>query len=212
MGTVGLNFGSPTSGAGFDVDATVAKIVSNLQKIETPWKNQIASLESQDTAISNLGTLLSKLSGDVTSLTDFNGVLAQKTGSSSDQSVLELTAASNAATAGAHTIVVNSLAKTSSGYLAAISDSTDKLTGSITFKVSTGKAHTISLPSSGGTLSSLAAAINSSGAGISASVLTDSSGSRLSLVSSKSGAGGNITPHPPAKAPSTSPSRGEAKS
>ncbi len=38
----------------------------------------------------------------------------------------------------------------------------------------------------------LAAAINSSGVGITASVLTDSSGSRLSLVSGTSGANGTI--------------------
>ena len=41
MGTVGLSFGSPTSGAGFDVSSTVAEIVSNLQNVETPWKNQL---------------------------------------------------------------------------------------------------------------------------------------------------------------------------
>lgn len=32
MGTVGLSFGSPTSGAGFDVSSTVATIVGNLQE------------------------------------------------------------------------------------------------------------------------------------------------------------------------------------
>ena len=36
MGTVGLDFGSPTSGAGFNVSSTVAEIVGNLQKVETP--------------------------------------------------------------------------------------------------------------------------------------------------------------------------------
>jgi flagellar capping protein FliD len=193
VGTVGLSFGSPTSGAGFDVSATVSQIVTNLQKVETPWKNQLTALQSQDAAISSLGTALSKLSSDVSALTDFTGVLAQKTGSSSDTNVLQLTSASNSATAGTHTVVVNNLARTSSGYLAAIPSASDKLTGSITLQVGSGKARTISLPSSGETLASLAAAINSSGAGISASVLTDSSGSRLSLVSGSSGAKGNIS-------------------
>ena len=71
MGTVGLSFGSPTSGAGFDVSSTVAEIVGNLQNVETPWKSQLTSLESQDTAISNLGTLFSNLSNDMSQLTDF---------------------------------------------------------------------------------------------------------------------------------------------
>ena len=84
MGTVGLSFGSPTSGAGFNVSSTVAEIVGNLQNVETPWKNQLTALESQDTAISSLGTLFSNLSNDMSSLTDFQGILAQKEGSSSD--------------------------------------------------------------------------------------------------------------------------------
>src|SRR5580658_2347321 len=95
MGTVGLSFGSPTSGAGFDVSSTVAQIIGNLQNVETPWKTQLTTLESQDTAISSLGTLFSSLSNDMSSLTDFNGVLAQKEGSSSDTNVLTLTAATS---------------------------------------------------------------------------------------------------------------------
>ena len=78
MGTVGLSFGSPTSGAGFDVSSTVAEIIGNLQNVETPWKTQLTSLESQDTAISSLGTLFSNLSNDLSSLTDFQGILCRK--------------------------------------------------------------------------------------------------------------------------------------
>jgi flagellar hook-associated protein 2 len=195
MGTVGLSFGSPTSGTGFDVSTTVASIVSNLQNVETPWKTQLTSLQSQDTAISSLGTLMSSLSNDISQLTDFTGIMAQKTGSSSDTGVLELTAASSSAVAGTHTVVVNSLAKTSSGYLTAITNASDELSGSITLKVgSSGTAQTIDVDTlSNKTLAGLAAAINSSGAGVTASVLTDSSGSRLSLVSGTSGANGNIT-------------------
>jgi flagellar hook-associated protein 2 len=193
MGTVGLSFGSPTSGAGFDVSATVSSIVANLEKVETPWKTQLSTLQSQDTAISNLGTLLSTLSNDVNGLTDFTGILAQKTGSSSDTNVVQLSSATSAAMPGAHTVIVNSMAKTSSGYLSEIANASDKLTGAITLQVGNGTAHTITLPAGGGTLASLVSAINSSGAGISASILTDSTGSRLSLVSATSGGAGNIT-------------------
>src|SRR5579872_2339289 len=193
MGTVGLNFGSPTSGTGFDVSATVSQIVGNLQKVESPWKNQLAQLQSQDTVISNLGTLYSSLSNDLNQLTEANGVLAQKTGSSSDNNVLQLTAATNSAAAGTHTVVVSRLAQTSSGYLTEIPNASDKLTGSITLRVGTGTGQTISLPSGGGTLANLASAINSSGVGVSASVLTDSTGSRLSLVSGTSGSKGNLS-------------------
>ena len=192
MGTVGLSFGSPTSGQGFDVSSTVAAIVSNLQNVETPWKTQLTALQSQDTAISNLGTLLSNLSTDLSQLADFTGIMAQKTGSSSDTNVLQLTSATSSASAGTHTVVVNNLAQTSSGYLAAIASASDTLAGAITLKVGSGTAQTINLNSSNDTLAALAQAINSSGVGVTASVLTDSSGSRLSLVSETSGAGGNI--------------------
>jgi flagellar hook-associated protein 2 len=193
MGTVGLSFGSPTSGAGFDVSSTVAEIVGNLQKVETPWKTQLTALQSQDTAISSLGKLLSSLSNDMSSLTDFTGVMAEKMGSSSDTNVLTLTAADSTAVAGTYTVQVANLAQTSSGYLAEITNSSDTLSGSITLQVGSGAAKTITLGSSNNTLSGLASAINASGAGVTVSVLTDSTGSRLSLVSGTSGAGGNIT-------------------
>lgn len=207
MGTVGLSFGSPTSGAGFDVSATVSQIVANLEKVESPWKNQLSSLESQDTVISNLGTLFSNLSKDVSSLTDFEGIMAQKTGSSSDTNVLELTAATSSATAGTHTVVVNSLAATASGYLAEVSGSSTALSGQITLQVGNGTAKTFVIGAQSGsgssgntvytgsganTLSNLASAINSSGVGITANVESDSTASWLSLTSETSGASGNI--------------------
>jgi len=193
MGTVGLSFGSPTSGAGFDVSSTVAMIVSNLKNVETPWNTQLTSLQSQDTAISSLGTLFSKLSNDVSSLTDLTGIMSQKTGASSNTGVLELMNASSKAVAGTHTVVVKSLATTSSGYLAPIANATDTISGSISLQAGTGgKAQTIDVPSSNATLDGLAAAINSSGVGVTANVLTDSSGARLSLVSGSSGANGTV--------------------
>ena len=193
--SVGISFGSPTSGDGFDVSATVSEIVANLQNVETPWKNQLKTLDSQDTVISNLGSLLSTLSTDMTSLTEATGVMSEKEGSSSDESVLKLTAASSSTVAGTHTVKVEDLAVTSSGSLTEITDSSDKLSGSISIQVGSGTAQTISVPTKSGenTLSGLASAINSAGIGVTASVLTDSSGSRLSLVSGTSGKDGNLT-------------------
>jgi flagellar hook-associated protein 2 len=192
MGTVGLSFGSPTSGAGFDVSTTVASIVANLKNVETPWNTQLTALKSQDTAISSLGTLFSNLSNDMSSLTDPQGIMALKTGSSSDANALTLTAATANAIAGTHSIAIANLATSSSGYLAAISNSSDTLTGSITLQVGSGAAQTITLNSANNSLAGLAKAINASGVGITASVLTDSSGSRLSMVSGTSGGNGNI--------------------
>ena len=193
MGTVGLSFGSPTAGSGINVSQTVSQIVSNLQAVETPWKNQLSTLQTQDTAFSNLGTQLSNLSNDVSQLTDFQGILANKAGSSSDTNVLQLTAATSSATAGTHTIVVNSLAQTSSGYIDSIANAKDTLSGSITLQVGSGTAQTINVGSKSNTLTGLAAAINQAGMGVTANVITDANGSRLSLVSGTSGSRGDLT-------------------
>jgi flagellar hook-associated protein 2 len=193
MGIVGISFGSPTAGTGFNVSSTVSQIVANLQNVENPWKSQLSSLQTQDTAISSLGSLLATLSSDVQSFTDFQGVLAQKQGSSSNPDVLVLSSASSSAVAGTHTIVVNSLASTSSGYLDAITNASDTLSGFITIQVGTATAQKVTIGPASNTLAGLAAAINSAGIGVNASLITDANGSRLSLVSNTSGSGGNLT-------------------
>jgi len=195
MGTVGLSFGSPTSGAGFDVSSTVSSIVANLQNVETPWKNQLSSLESQDTVLSNLGTLFSNLSNDMTSLTDFQGVLALKEGSSSNPDVVDITSASSSAVAGSYTMTVTSLATTANGYLAPITNGSDALTGSLAITTASGTT-TIDVPATGSgndNLQGLANAITSAGIGVNATVLTDANGSRLVLTSTTSGSGGSLS-------------------
>jgi flagellar hook-associated protein 2 len=188
MSNVGISFGNPTSGQGFDVSQTVSQIVANLQAIETPWQTQLTSLQAQDTALTGIGTDLSTLSGAIESLTDFEGVLAGKEGSSSDTSVLALTSATSEAVAGTHTVIVSQLAQTSSYDSGDISGS-DTLSGSLIIN-----GQTIDITSGqNDTLSTLAAAINSGSYGVTASVITDASGDRLSLTSNTSGAAGDIS-------------------
>lgn len=190
MGTVGINFGPINSGQGFDVTSTVNQILAAEQAIETPWKTQLTNLQAQDTALSKLGTDLSGLATALQNLTDFNGVFASKQGSSSNTNVVALSSASNLAVAGSHTIVVNSLAQTSSQYSDKITDATNTLSGSLTITIG-GNNQTLNV--SGQTLSQLAASINAASMGVSASIVTDTTGSRLSLVSKTSGAAGQIS-------------------
>jgi flagellar hook-associated protein 2 len=187
MGTVGINFGAASSGQGFDVASTVTAILASQQAIEDPWKSQLAALQAQDTVFTTLGTDLSTLTTAMQSLTDFNGVLAQKQGSSSDTNVLELTSATAASIAGSHTISVTALAQTSSEYSDTLANGADPLSGSLIIQ-----GHTITLDSSSNTLASLAASINLAGIGVNASVISDVSGSRLSLVSGTSGSAGQL--------------------
>ncbi len=208
MATVGLSFGSATSGTGFDVTATVTSILAIQQAIETPWQTQLTALQAQDTALSGIGTNLSSLTTDVTALTDPEGVMASKQGSSSDTNVLALSSASSAAIAGSHTVTVTKLAQTSSEYSDQITNTTDMLSGSLTIQIGAGTAQTITLGSTNNTLQTLAAALNSGSYGVTASVVSSSTGSRLSLVSTTSGAGGQITLTPSLTDTTTSTSVG----
>jgi flagellar hook-associated protein 2 len=191
MGTIGLSFGSPTSGQGIDVASTVTQMVAQLQATETPYKNQLTALQSQDTVISNLGSLLSTLSSDITALTDPAGILSGKQGSSSDTNTLALLSATTTATAGSHTVSVQQLAQTSTEASSAVA-ANDTLSGSFTFHIGSGSAQTVSVDPSNNTIAGLAATINQADLGVTASIVTDSSGSRLSLISQTSGAAGQI--------------------
>jgi len=193
MGAVGINFGSATGGAGFDVSTTVASIVANLSQIENPWNAQLTTLKADNTALTSIGTDLASLGTSLNALTDFDGVMVEKEGSSSDTNVLTLTSAGPTATAGSHTIVVGQLAQTSSEYSDPIA-ATDTIAGALTLQIGSGPATTIPIvPGASDTLATYAASINAAGLGVSASVISDTSGSRLSLVSDTSGAAGQLT-------------------
>ncbi|HVJ07538.1 MAG TPA: flagellar filament capping protein FliD [Acidisarcina sp.] len=192
MGNVGLNFGSATSGAGFDVTATVNQIVTNLQAVEMPWKTQLTNLANQDAQLSSLGTQLSTLTTDLHNLTDFSGIFAAKQGSSSNTNVLSLTSASTSAVAGTHTVTVQSLAQTSTAASGVVAAS-DVLAGSVSIQVGSGAVQTVNVNASNPTLAGLAAAINAASIGVTATVLTDTNGARLSVVSSTPGAAGTLT-------------------
>ena len=190
MGTVGLSFGSATSGQGFDVASTVTQIQASEQAIESPWKNQMTALQAQDTVLSSLGSDLATLTTSLQTLTDFTGVFSEKQGSSSNTDLLSLTSASLTAAAGSHTIVIDSLAQTSSQASSAVSDPNDTLSGGLTIQ---GHTFNVDCADNDTTLATLASAINSAGIGVRASVITDSTGSRLSLVSGTSGAAGELS-------------------
>ncbi len=192
MGAIGLSFGSPTSGQGFDVTTTVASIVANLQAAETPYKTQLTKLHAQDTVISNLGTLMSTLSSDIENLSGATGALSALTGSSSNTGVLQLTGASIGAGAGTHSIIVSQLAQTASAYGSPVA-ATDTMSGSMSIQIGTGTAVMVNVDPNNNSLGGLAASINAAGAGVRASVISGTNGEQLSLVSETSGAGGGIT-------------------
>ena len=192
MSVVGISFGSATGGTGFDVAGTVQSIMANLRTPETAWSARTTALQAQDTALSTIGTDLSTLSTALATLTSFDGAFAQKVGAVSDTSVAQLVTATSSATAGTHTLSVQQLAKISTQHSSPVGSGAT-LNGSFTLKVGSGAAQTIALDATKGTISGLAAAINDLDAGVTANVITDSAGSRLSLVADQSGAASEIS-------------------
>ncbi len=192
MSVVGISFGSATSGAGFDVTGTVSSILANLRAPETAWATQTAALQAQDTALSTIGTDLSALSNSLQSLTAFDGTLSQKVGATSNSDVAVVSNALISATPGTHTLSVRQLATTSTQHSSSVASGAT-LSGTFSFQLGSGTAHTITLDSSNNTVTGLAASINALNGGVTASVITDSNGSRLSLISNASGAANEIS-------------------
>jgi flagellar hook-associated protein 2 len=192
MGTVGINFGSATSGTGFDVASTVTSIMANMRAPETAWTTQTTALQAQDTALSALGTDMSALSSALATLTSFDGAFSQKNGAVSDTATVALTNADSTASAGTHTLTVQTLATTSQQHSSAVAAGAT-LSGTFTLQVGTGAAQSITLNASNNTVTGLATAINNLNAGVNATVISDSTGSHLSLTSANSGAANEIT-------------------
>ena len=190
--------GSGTSGTsgygqGINVQQFVQYALANQQANITALQTQQSSLSSQSTELSKISTDISNLDNAVFALNDPLGILNSQLASSSNSAVVNATASGNAAT-GSHSITVNSLASTSSYYTGALSTSPSTIApGSFQIAVGSNTPVTVTVNSTNNTLSQLAASINNQNAGVSASVIQDSNGYRLALVSTTSGAPGDIT-------------------
>jgi flagellar hook-associated protein 2 len=161
---------------------------------ERGWQAQQATLASQTSALNQLQSDASSLTDSLSALQDITGVLSSVTATSSNTSLLTATAA-DGTTVGNHVITINNLASTGSWYSDEESSSSATLpsgsfsitVGSTTTSIATGSGN------AGDTLDDLASSINSQSLGVTASVVTDSSGARLSLVSTVTGAAGDFS-------------------
>ena len=192
--TSGLSLNGSTSlGQGIDVQQFVTLALSGDQANITNLQNTQSILNAQTTALAKITADLNNLQSAVFALNDPLGAVASQTAISSNSNVLGATAASSAVP-GVHTVVVTSLATTSSYYSDPVTTSSTPLaTGSFQFQVGANGPVTVTVDSTNNTLDGLAAAINNLGAGVRASVITDANGARLALVSETTGASGDIT-------------------
>ena len=197
MGSMGFGLNLNTTGLGLNqglnVQQTVSTLASAAQATEQPLLDEQTSYNSQQSALSNINDGLNNLQTAVQALQDPLGGLDSTTASSSNSYVLTASTSTGAAT-GSHVVLVNSLATTASYATNALaSDSTTFGVGQFTLQVGSGSPVTITVDSSNNTLSSQASYINSQDYGVTANVITDATGSRLSLVSDTSGAPGDLT-------------------
>jgi flagellar hook-associated protein 2 len=192
LSSLGLTSSTATSGSGIDVTSVVNQIINSARGPEQIWQQQQSESQSESSALSSMNTSLTTLSDKVTALNDFFGVLAAKTATSSQPSILTASTSSSAA-AGNHLIVVSNLASTGTAYSDARSDAnTTFATGKISLQVGSA-SHDIQIDDTNDTLSGLASYINQQNFGVTASVVTDVSGSRLALVSNATGTSGDLS-------------------
>ncbi len=177
---------------GIDVTSAVNAILTAKRAPEQAWQAQQATLTNQTTALNKITSESSTLADALSALQSSSGALSSSSATSSNSAVLTATAASGTP-ASNHLVVVNSLASTGSWYSAAQTSSSAALPSG-SFDITVGSTTTtIQVGSGVNTLDQLAASINSQALGVTANVVTDSSGARLSLLSTTSGAAGDFS-------------------
>lgn len=190
-----VNTAGLMSSSGFDVQGLVDQMITAMQAPEQAWKDQQTTLNAQSAALQTLSSDLNSLNTSVDGLTSVLGSFAQRTATSSDDSLVSASA-STAAAIGQHAVVVTSLA-TKAGYYSEDSNIATGDTaisgGSMTIKIGNTSQQIMIGNSDTGTLNKIASKINGLAMGVTASVITDSTGAKLALVSNNTGKANDIT-------------------
>ena len=181
-------------GSGLNINEIVTALV-NAEK--APKTNQLDNLEKQTTTrISAIGTLTGAMNSFKTALDALNkpSLFESRTASTSNSSVLKATATATAP-AGTFSVQVQQLAASSKVALQSVSGGTGATFNSGTLEISAGSTSiSVDVTAANNTLAGMRDAINEAGkdSGISATIITDDSGSRLVLNSTKTGEGNDI--------------------
>lgn len=190
------NTSSGGLGAGIPVATLVADSMANQTAELNLMQGQQQQLTTESTALSAINADLQNLQTAFNNLTDPAGVLTNLSLTSSNSGIVSGNAAVGSAQ-GTHTVVVNSLATTSSYYSDPVATSSTPIAaGTLQIQVGTNAAVPITIDNTNNTLDGLAQTINSANIGVTASVINDASGARLAIVSNTSGAPGDLTVTP----------------
>lgn len=182
-------------GSGLDINSIVTALVGADKEAA---QTQITTQTTANTAsISAIGTIKSAMAAYQTALTALGSTTTPAfTAYSASSSSSTLTAtADNTAVAGTYSVTVQNLASGSKIASPAFSGGASSAISSGTLKISqNGTDYNVTV-GSGATLQTVRDSINSSlqSKGITANIITDTSGSRLVLTSSTTGAGSDLT-------------------
>ncbi|MCZ4321789.1 flagellar filament capping protein FliD [Pseudomonas anguilliseptica] len=181
-------------GSGIKIDEIVNALV-NAER--APKTNQLDRLEKTTTTrISAIGSLTGALNTFKTAVDSLNkaSLFESRTASSSSTSTLKATATTTAPV-GNYSVQVQQLATSSKVALQSVAGGNTATFSSGTLAISAGSSSfNVNITASNNTLAGMRDAINEAGksSGVSATIITDDSGSRLVLSSTKNGAGNDI--------------------
>ena len=174
---------------GIDVTSAVAAAIYADRAPERGWQADQTTLSSQTTALTAMQTASAALATDMQAMNTLTGPLAARTVSSSSSEVTAT--AATGTVAGVHSVVVNSLAATGAWYSDLESSAAANLPpSSITISTTAGPSLTVTTGTTGkaANLTALASTINNDQSlGVTATVVTDTTGSRLAIISNTPG-------------------------
>jgi flagellar hook-associated protein 2 len=203
---ISLNPSTILSGQGIDVSSVVQQIVDEQSGQLSVWQGQQTSLATEDGLLEGTENNLVNLQTAIAALADPIGPLTAQAATSSDTGVLTA-AAQTGAINGTHQIVVSNLASTGTLYTNPVAAGANasfltngQTTADIQLQVGGTGSPIDDIPITQGsndTLNTLAVYINTQSTanswGVTASVVSDATGSRLSLQSQNSGSTGALS-------------------
>lgn len=177
---------SLSSGSGIDVDAIVSNMVEAARAPERTLATQQLKLQAQQAALNEIAADLTTLDSSVNELNDPLGPFSTLSATSSDSSMLAVSAGAGAIQ-GQHSVVVSRLAANDCYYSNPQTSGSTEINGSLSIKVGTADAVSITIDTATNTLDKLASAINQKSLGVTASVVNDAQGARLVVSGNKTG-------------------------
>lgn len=177
--------------SGMDVNGMIDALVKANSARMGVMQARVTATKAASSAISDIGSLLSKLKSAVDGLADSSAV--QSFGASSSDTALQTTV-TGAASSGRYSVEVVDLAQEYRAYtnpLATASTTVDQ-NGTMSIQVGTGDPTEIVIESSD-TLDSIATKINAANIGVKAATFNDGSQVRLQIRGVDSGAGNEVT-------------------